>query len=82
MTILPLSRIQNILAHIVEKFILARQTAFDASDSNFFLKKSRKIMFQGIALLTNHDWFCFIDGPCQNSGKMLEYLPLYYSIFH
>ena len=31
-------------------------------------------MFQGIALLTNHDWFCFIDGPCQNSGKMLEYL--------
>ena len=31
-------------------------------------------MFQGINLLTNRNWLCFINSYCKNSSEIIEYL--------
>ena len=49
-----LSQFQHVLTHLVRKFVFARQSTFDASNSKvtFSEKVTKKIMFQNIALLT------------------------------
>ena len=59
-----MSQFQNVLALLVKKMFFSASNQFWRIDCDFFLKKSRKIMFQGIDLLTNRNWLCFINSYC------------------